>query len=107
MRWILTEHEEHVGRSGRQRRFVQNWNGKSTGYLTQGRNSQRRSMMTECLICQTPYQPFMSFGKMPIANGFLGMAEFPQEYFFELEVGFCQKCHMVQLAEQPDREQMF
>jgi methylation protein EvaC len=64
-------------------------------------------MMTECLICQTPYQPFMSFGKMPIANGFLGTAEFPEEYFFELKIGFCQECHMVQLAEQPDREQMF
>lgn len=63
--------------------------------------------MTECLICKNPYEPFMSFGKMPIANGFLGQPEFPKEYFFELKVGFCEKCHMVQLSEQPDREQMF
>lgn len=63
--------------------------------------------MTECLICQNPYEPFMSFGKMPIANGFLRQTEFPKEYFFELKIGFCSKCHMVQLGEQPDREQMF
>jgi methylation protein EvaC len=49
----------------------------------------------------------MSFGKMPIANGFLVRDEFSEEYFFELKVGFCPQCHMVQLAEQPNREQMF
>jgi len=63
--------------------------------------------MTECLICRTPYESFMSFGKMPIANGFLVRDEFSEEYFFELKVGFCPQCHMVQLAEQPNREQMF
>jgi len=64
-------------------------------------------VMPECLICQSEYEPFMSFGKMPIANGFLTAADFPTEYFFELKVGFCQTCHMVQLTEQPEREKMF
>ena len=49
----------------------------------------------------------MSFGKMPIANGFLTPEQFEREYFFELKVGFCQNCGMVQLLEQPDREKMF
>ena len=49
----------------------------------------------------------MSFGKMPIANGFLTANQFAEEYFFELKVAFCPKCTMVQLTEQVDRERMF
>ena len=49
----------------------------------------------------------MSFGKMPIANGFLTPNQFAGEYFFELKVGFCERCTMVQLTEQVDREKMF
>ena len=30
----------------------------------------------------------MSFGKMPLANGFLSEDEFKFEFFFEMEVGF-------------------
>lgn len=60
-----------------------------------------------CHICKSPVEKFMSFGKMPIANGFLSPEEFKSEYFFELEVGFCKKCKMVQLAEIIDREKMF
>ena len=53
----------------------------------------------KCVVCQTEYEPFMSFGRMPTANGFLLPEEFPTAYFFELKVGFCQNCTMVQLAE--------
>ena len=63
--------------------------------------------MTDCLICGTPVETFISFGWMPIANGFLMPDQFPSEYFFELRVGFCLQCGMVQLIEQPDRERMF
>jgi len=63
--------------------------------------------MSECLICQSAIKPFVSFGKMPIANGFLKAGEFPNEYFFDLQVAFCENCGMVQLLEQPDREMMF
>ena len=63
--------------------------------------------MTTCLICQHPLEPFMSFGKMPIANGFLRETEFPTEYFFDLQVAFCDACTMFQLVEQPAREMMF
>ena len=61
----------------------------------------------ECLVCQFQIEPFMSFGRMPIANGFLTPEEFQHEYFFDLRVSFCPSCHMVQLAEQPDRTRMF
>lgn len=63
--------------------------------------------MINCLICRSPIQPFISFGRMPIANGFLSREEFAAEYFFELQVGFCGHCGMVQLLEQPAREKMF
>jgi methylation protein EvaC len=63
--------------------------------------------MSRCLICSAPCEPFISFGRMPIANGFLTAGEFEREYFFDLRVSFCSNCRMVQLAEQPDRRQMF
>lgn len=63
--------------------------------------------MPQCRICKSSYEPFISFGKMPIANGFLRSEEFGREYFFELATGFCSKCGMVQLIEQPDRDMMF
>lgn len=64
-------------------------------------------MANQCLICRQEFSPFISFGRMPIANGFLTPEQFADEYFFELKVGFCPKCKMVQLAELVDREKMF
>src|SRR3989441_5633512 len=63
--------------------------------------------MPKCLICHAATEPFMSFGKMPLANGFLTAGQFRNEYFFELVVAFCPSCCMVQLSEQPSREKMF
>ena len=63
--------------------------------------------MKKCLICNSPIEPFMSFGRMPIANGFLSPDQFADEYFFELKVAFCPNCGMVQLAELVNRERMF
>ena len=63
--------------------------------------------MKRCLICDGLAEPFISFGRMPIANGFLMKEQFSTEYFFELQVAFCEKCKMVQLVEQPAREKMF
>ena len=63
--------------------------------------------MSKCLICQKEYQLFVNFGEMPIANAFATIDEMDNEYTFPMKVGFCQNCNMVQLAEQPDREQMF
>ena len=63
--------------------------------------------MAVCLICESGFTPFLSFGKMPIANGFLTKDQFQDEYFFELKVGFCPNCELVQLAELVEREKMF
>jgi methylation protein EvaC len=63
--------------------------------------------MSRCLVCETPIEPFLSFGRMPIANGFLTPEQFADEYFFELAVAHCPRCSMVQLTELVDRERMF
>jgi methylation protein EvaC len=60
-----------------------------------------------CLVCHESIAPFISFGKMPIANGFLSSTQFGDEYFFDLQVAFCSKCGMVQLANQVEPEKMF
>ena len=49
----------------------------------------------------------MSFGKMPIANGFLDSTDFEREYFYELKPMFCENCLTFQISEQPDPEKMF
>jgi methylation protein EvaC len=49
----------------------------------------------------------MSFGKMPVANGFLLPKQFEKEYYFDLGVAFCHCCQMVQLTELVERERMF
>lgn len=70
-------------------------------------NEQNRNVLTSCRICAGTISPFMSFGKMPIANGFLTADEIPDEYFFELAPAFCHRCGMFQIVEQPRPEKMF
>tara|TARA_B100000886_G_scaffold308438_1_gene242064 strand:+ start:3100 stop:4299 length:1200 start_codon:yes stop_codon:yes gene_type:complete len=51
--------------------------------------------------------PFMTFGKMPIANGFLGQKDFDKEFFFEMKVGFDETLSLFQLLEHPSPKMMF
>lgn len=44
---------------------------------------------------------------MPLADAFLDSARFQSEYFFDLNVGVCERCGMVQLGDVVDRERMF
>jgi methylation protein EvaC len=62
---------------------------------------------TCCRVCISNIEPFMSFGKMPIANGFLTADQLASEYFFELAPAFCSHCGTFQLIEQPAPEKMF
>jgi methylation protein EvaC len=61
----------------------------------------------KCLICESKISPFISYGDMPIANGFLKQEDFSKEFFFHMQVAHCDNCNMVQLIETPDRELMF
>ena len=58
-----------------------------------------------CKITNTKITPFMSFGKMPIANGFINKKNFKKEYFYKMEVGFSKKISLVQLINHPKPKQ--
>ena len=66
-----------------------------------------QKLSTKCRVCGAPIQAFMTFGRMPIANGFLKQNEVAHEYFFELAPAFCGACKMFQIVEQPDPDKMF
>ena len=53
----------------------------------------------KCKITDEKLNPFMSFGKMPSANGFLDKKDFSKEFFYEMEVGFSEKISLLQLNE--------
>ncbi len=61
----------------------------------------------KCKITNTPLEPFMSFGKMPIANGFIDEKNFSKEFFFNMEVGFNEELSLFQLNDHPKPEEMF
>lgn len=63
--------------------------------------------MAECRVCKCSIHAFMSFGPMPIANGFLMPEQFADEYFFELAPAFCEACGSFQIVEQPEPQRMF
>ena len=60
-----------------------------------------------CRICHSTINSFMSFGKMPVANGFLTQDKINDEYLFELKPVFCEHCFSFQIEEQPAPEMMF
>ncbi|MDA9669199.1 class I SAM-dependent methyltransferase [bacterium] len=60
-----------------------------------------------CKITKKKIKPFMSFGQMPIANGFLKKKHFKNEYFFDMEVGFSKEISLFQLNNHPAPKQMF
>ena len=47
-----------------------------------------------CKFSKIKLKPFMSFGKMPMANGFLSKKDFHREFFYNLEVGFNKKNYL-------------
>ena len=61
----------------------------------------------KCKITNKKIKPFMSFGKMPIANGFINKEKFNSEFFFEMEVGFSESLSLFQLNDHPKPEKMF
>ena len=61
----------------------------------------------KCKITHKSIKPFMSFGKMPIANGFLEKQDFSKEYFYNMEVGFSEDLSLLQLNDHPKPEVMF
>ena len=61
----------------------------------------------KCKITGDDISPFMSFGKMPLANGFIEEKNFSKEFFYEMEVGFSKKLSLFQLNDFPNPKKMF
>lgn len=61
----------------------------------------------KCKITGKKIKPFMSFGKMPMANGFLTKKDFKSEYFYNLEVGFNKKNFLFQINNHPKSNKIF
>lgn len=61
----------------------------------------------KCKVSNIKIKPFMSFGKMPMANGFLKKKNFKKEFFYELEVGFCPKNFLFQINDHPKSPKIF
>ena len=61
----------------------------------------------KCKLTNKTLKPFMSFGQMPLANGFLHKNDFSSEYFYEMEVGFSEDLSLFQLNDHPTPNEMF
>lgn len=61
----------------------------------------------KCRISGLPLKKVLDFGMQPLGNGFLEKKDFKNEYFFPMEIGFCEVSKMIQLIEQPLPEKMF
>ena len=57
--------------------------------------------MAKCRITKDNLKSFMTFGKMPLANGFLEKKDFRKEKFYSLNVGFNEKISLFQVLEIP------
>ena len=61
----------------------------------------------KCKVTNKKIEPFMSFGKMPIANGFIEKKDFNNEFFYNMEVGFSEDLSLLQLNDHPEPKSMF
>jgi len=63
--------------------------------------------MKLCKVTKKKLTPVMSFGKMPIANGFIEEKNFNKEFFFNMDIGFSEDISLLQLLDHPKPEMMF
>ena len=61
----------------------------------------------KCKFSGKEINPFMSFGKMPMANAFLTKDKFADEFFYNLEVGFSEKYYLFQVNDHPVSKKIF
>ena len=58
--------------------------------------------MAKCRACESENMTlFLSFGKLPLGNAFLTASETKSEQLFDLDIGFCDECSLVQQINPP------
>lgn len=60
-----------------------------------------------CKVTKQKINTIMSFGKMPMANGFLSKKDFKKEFFYNLKVGFNKKNYLFQVGNHPKSAKIF
>lgn len=60
-----------------------------------------------CKVTNKKIKTIMSFGKMPMANGFLQKKDFKKEFFYDLKVGFNEKNFLFQVGDHPKSTKIF
>ncbi|HEY4505496.1 MAG TPA: class I SAM-dependent methyltransferase [Candidatus Paceibacterota bacterium] len=61
----------------------------------------------KCRACNTEVTKFFSLGEMPLVNSFLKKDELKSEERFDLSLGFCKKCYLVQLIKIVSPKKLF
>lgn len=63
--------------------------------------------MTNCRACQYKLTQFFSLGDIPLVNSFLKAKDIPKEKKYDLSVGFCENCYLVQLTQTISPKDLF
>lgn len=61
----------------------------------------------KCRNCDTKIIKLLSLGKLPLGNGFLKREEILHERKYDLSVGFCPNCYLVQLMKTLPQETLY
>lgn len=61
----------------------------------------------KCRTCNSSITKFFSLGEMPLVNSFLKKEQIPYEKKFDLSIGFCLNCYLVQLIKNVSPEDLF
>lgn len=61
----------------------------------------------KCRVCGSEISEFFSLGEMPLVNSFLKSEDIASEKKYNLSVGFCPKCYLVQLMKNVPPEDLF
>lgn len=62
--------------------------------------------MTKCRVCNTQIIKFFSLGNMPLVNAFRKKKD-TKEKKYDLSIGFCPNCYLVQLMKHVSPQEMF
>ena len=71
-------------------------------------NSSNCKHLVKCRFCDSEdLKIALDLGSMPLAGGFLKKEDLSNEYFFPLELQYCNNCHLVQVSCVPDPKIIF
>ena len=75
---------------------------------TQSDHPPTYTLIKSCRICKSKdLKPFLKFGEMPLAGGFIKKEDLSKEKLYPLTVAFCQQCKETQVLETVSPEILF